>query len=480
MKRWISTTALLFLLAWPTGAAETATPGAFQLAGSYGSSIEQMRPPPPPPPLNHTPPSPNHPPLGPPHIFRPPLPPAPDIGAILHEAKKRPEDAAAGSAGAAGMPTYVPRQLLVVMAAANDGKALAALIKAHGLERDAAFNLPSFGIQVARLRIPDDREAPEVAGDLSGAPGVLFAQPNFRYRTLDKREDTGNDKAETDGLQYALRRMRADQAQQLATGKGTTIALIDTGVDAGHPALKGRIAEQADMFDKAAEPALHGTALAGILVANGRVRGIAPGARLLTIRAFEADPNDPSRGTSSSDKLARALEIALGRGAKVVNLSFGGPQDRLLALLVERTLAAGIIVVAAAGNGGATGKAPYPAALPGVIAVTATDERDRLYRSATRGRYITVAAPGVDIFAIAPGRSYGFISGTSIAAAHVAGVVALLIESHPGLSPASAKAFLEGSAHDLGAPGPDPDFGAGRVDALKALRAATLPPTSLD
>jgi subtilisin family serine protease len=469
MRRWISAAALLLLLAFPAGATQTGTPEAFRLAGSYGGSVEQMRPPPMPPP--------SHPPVMPPNLFRPPLPPIPNIGAILNGAKKKPGTGGNAATGPASMPDYVPHQVLVVRTVeAADDEAFA---KAHGLETDASFALPAFGIRVVLLGIPDDREAPEVAGGLVGAPGIIFAQPNILYRTLDEKEAANTSKAPADDLQYALRQLRVDQAQRLATGKGTMIALIDTGIDADHPALAGRIAGRADLLDKAAEPALHGTALAGILVADGRVRGIAPGAQLLAIRAFEADPNDPSRGLSTSDKLARALDIAHGRGAKVVNMSFGGPQDRLLALLVERIMDAGVAVIAAAGNGGKAGKAPYPAALPGVIAVTATDKKDRLYRFATRGGYIAVAAPGVDIFAIAPGRSYSFVSGTSIAAAHVAGVVALLIEIHPGLTPADAKMILEASAHDLGAPGPDTDFGAGLVDALDAVQAATVTAKSL-
>jgi subtilisin family serine protease len=131
----------------------------------------------------------------------------------------------------------------------------------------------------------------------------------------------------------------------------------------------------------------------------------------------------------------------------------------------------GMVLIAAAGNAGPSSPPLYPAADPNVIAVTATNADDALFTGANRGNYIAVAAPGVDIFAPAPDRAYQFTTGTSVAAAEVSGVAALLIERNPSLTPAEVGKILMDTAKDLGPKGRDRDFGAGLVNALKALTA---------
>ena len=111
----------------------------------------------------------------------------------------------------------------------------------------------------------------------------------------------------------------------------------------------------------------------------------------------------------------------------------------------------------------------YPAADPDVIAVTATDSDDHIFTMANRGRYIAVAAPGVDILALAPGDAYLFTTGTSIAAAHVSGIAALLLELNPSLTPGDIRAILMATAKPIGPPRPDSDFGAGLVNAYRAV-----------
>lgn len=136
------------------------------------------------------------------------------------------------------------------------------------------------------------------------------------------------------------------------------------------------------------------------------------------------------------------------------------------------------MAVAAAGNGGAKAAPLYPAADANVIAVTATDADDKAFAQANRGGYVAVAAPGVDVLAAEPQGRYAFSSGTSIAAAHVSGLVALLLEKRPDLDLEGVRKLLMESAVDLGAKGRDPVYGAGRVDAPAAL-ARALPVSSL-
>ena len=129
----------------------------------------------------------------------------------------------------------------------------------------------------------------------------------------------------------------------------------------------------------------------------------------------------------------------------------------------------GIVLVAAAGNAGPKSAPLYPAADPDVIAVTATDSNDGLFNMANRGSYIAVAAPGVEILALAPGDSYQVTTGTSVAAAHVSGIAAMLLEENPSLTPAEVRSIIMSTAKPLGSAGQQADFGAGLADAYQAV-----------
>jgi len=150
-------------------------------------------------------------------------------------------------------------------------------------------------------------------------------------------------------------------------------------------------------------------------------------------------------------------------------MSFAGPADPTLRRLVAAAYDKGIVLIAAAGNAGPQSEPLYPAADPNVIAVTATDSDDHVFKMANRGRYIAVAAPGVDILALAPGGAYQLTTGTSIAAAHVSGIAALLLERKPSLKPSDIRAVLIATAKTPGPPVPDSDFGAGLVNAYRAV-----------
>jgi subtilisin family serine protease len=152
-------------------------------------------------------------------------------------------------------------------------------------------------------------------------------------------------------------------------------------------------------------------------------------------------------------------------------MSFAGPNDPQIALGLAAAQRKGVVLVAAAGNLGPKSPPLYPAADPNVIAVTATDVQDQLLAVASRGRHIAVAAPGVDILAPAPGGGYQLSTGTSIAAAQVSGVAALLLELQPGLKPDALRKILLSTAMDLGPKGRDDQFGAGLADANRAILA---------
>jgi subtilisin family serine protease len=265
--------------------------------------------------------------------------------------------------------------------------------------------------------------------------------------------------------------MALPQAHELALGRDVVIAVIDSAIDQSHPDLKGAVALA---FDAVGAPdravGFHGTAVAGIIRAQGAMAGAAPQASVLAVRAFRVR-NAGEVAETTSWTLLRAIDWAVQNKANVLNLSFVGPEDDALHLALQAATARRVIAVAAAGNNGPTAAPAFPAAYPEVIAVTAVDAKDRRYEKANRGAYIAVAAPGVDILAPVARGKHSYLSGTSFATAYVSGVVALLLERNRDLDTNAVLALITAGAEDLGPAGRDEDFGAGRVNAFASLKA---------
>ncbi len=185
-------------------------------------------------------------------------------------------------------------------------------------------------------------------------------------------------------------------------------------------------------FRHTATPHQHGTAIASLIAAHGKLMGAAPGAKILAVRAF--DPKAAgAEGTTFN--ILKSLDWAAAQGARVINMSFAGPDDPAIHRSLEAARKKGIVLVAAAGNAGAKSPPLYPAADPNVIAVSATDADDKLFEQSNRGRYITVAAPGAQILVAIPDNGYEMSSGTSYSAAEVSGIVALMLQRKPDLTP---------------------------------------------
>jgi subtilisin family serine protease len=332
--------------------------------------------------------------------------------------------------------------------------------------------------ELVRARIPRGSSVPATIRALR-AQQVAAAQPNFRYRLQDAAAPATKDDAGVAGIppadlasaQYTPGKLNLSDAHAIARGRAVLVAVIDSGVDASHPELDGSVAEPVP-----GKGHVHGTGMAGAIAAHARLVGIAPDVRILDLPAFATAADS---GTGLTMEIATALDGAFRHKAQIVNMSFAGPQDDLIQRAVRALNRNGTVLIAAAGNAGPNSPPLYPAAYREVIAVTATDDQDRLYRMANRGGHIGAAAPGVDILVPAPGGGYHQLSGTSLAAAHVTGLAALLIEVRPGLKPDDLRDTLTRTARDLGAPGRDDLFGAGLVDAraaVNALRATALGP----
>lgn len=323
-----------------------------------------------------------------------------------------------------------------------------------------------------RWRIPDRRSVATVVRALEADRSIASAQPNYLF-TLQQTEAKAV--TEGDAAQYELAKLRLPQAHGLTKGDKVLVAVIDSGVDANHPELAGAVAETYDALSAPLTPHKHGTAIAGLIAAHGKLMGAAPDARILAIRAFDA-AGASAEGTTFS--ILKSLDWAAANGARVINMSFAGPADPA----VRRSLAAahkkGIVLIAAAGNAGPKSPPLYPAADPNVIAVTATDADDKLFEQANRGRHIAVAAPGAQILVAIPDGGYEVSSGTSYSAAEVSGIAALMIERKGDLTPDRVRDILLATAKDLGPKGRDIMFGAGLADAYGALTADEAPKTA--
>lgn len=246
-------------------------------------------------------------------------------------------------------------------------------------------------------------------------------------------------------------------------GAPPKIGMIDTSIDLGHEALRGQDIEVVtlDPSPSSAGPG-HGTAIAALLVgkAGSGAAGLLPEAKLVAVNAFSAH-----EGTDRTDvlRVVAALEELERRDVKVVNLSFSGPPNEVLKQAIDHALARGMTLVAAAGNGGPGADPGYPAAYPGVLAVTAVDADMRIYKRATRGDYISLAAPGVAVSTAAAGGGEATRSGTSFAVPFVTAAVARLASKDPRAGRIHMEDLLASAARDLGAPGRDEVFGWGLV-----------------
>ncbi len=341
------------------------------------------------------------------------------------------------------------------------------LARRHGLERIASQSFPLLGGTIGLFRIVDGRPVDTVRREL--AADVRSVQLNFRYFLQQQKKPA----IEGDAAQYAVAQLRLPQAHALVRGMNVTVAVIDSGVDVKHPELANSVADSFDALGSSEGPHVHGTGIAGAIVAHAKLMGSAPEARLLAIRAFGVG----SKGAeSTSYVILRGLDYAAEHGAQIINMSFAGPKDPLIERGIAATAARGILMVAAAGNAGAKSPPLYPAANPNVIAVSGTDAQEKLFAASNRGNHIAIAAPGADIFLPAPDEKYQITSGTSFSAAYVSGVAALMLERNPALKPNDIRAILTRTARDLGVPGRDDQFGAGEADAFAAVTAATAAP----
>lgn len=314
-----------------------------------------------------------------------------------------------------------------------------ALASRYRLSLIAQWPVTALGVACIVYEVPGDQSLERVLAALARDGQVESAQPMGTFRVLGQpSSDSGSDVSDPYlRLQTGYRNMKIAAAHRFATGKGVRIAVIDTGVDARHPDLAGQVSVSENL---APDPPpggdtadVHGTAVAGVLAAhvgNGiGIAGVAPDARIHALRACWPEKPGVSAALCNSFTLALALNEAIRLETQVINMSLTGPEDPLVRKLIEKALEKGLIVIAAEPGAGRAGG--FPANVPGVIAVRGAD-----------GALGQLAAPGTDVLTTVPRGAYEFMSGSSFAAPHVAGAIALLLELKPRLTSAEALRIL--------------------------------------
>lgn len=292
---------------------------------------------------------------------------------------------------------------------------------------------------------------------------VEYAEPNYVYHATW----TPNDPYSTASYQWGNHKIQLPQAWDYARGDNVTIAVIDTGVHANHPDLAGKVINGYDFVDRdwvSQDGNGHGTHVAGIAAAvtnNGRgIAGAAPNAKILAVRVLN------NSGSGTLNNIADGIRYAADYGAKVINLSLGGPSgSTTLKQAVDYAWSKGAVVVAAAGNEN-TSAPSYPAYYSNAIAVAATTSSDTRSSFSNYGSWVDVAAPGSSILSTYPTSSYVYLNGTSMASPYVAGVAALLASQ--GRNNVQIRAAIENTADRISGTGVY--WAHGRVNAYKAVR----------
>ncbi|HKI03320.1 MAG TPA: S8 family serine peptidase [Thermoanaerobaculia bacterium] len=361
-------------------------------------------------------------------------------------------------------PPPVERQVMITYPPGPPqlwARTTADLAQTYSLRTIYSWTMASLGEQCVVFEVPRDRSPQDLVRRLASDPRVGSAQTVETFQVQVQGQGTNDPYAH---LQHGSQAIRLDQAHRWATGKGVKIGVVDTGVDFDHPDLRGRVVKAQSFVDQGERTFttdIHGTAVAGLIAASANndvgIVGVAPGAEIYALKACWQQPAASREAVCNSYTLAKAVDFAITQGVQILNFSLAGPPDPLLGRLIAHALSRGIVVVAA--DGGAPSR-DFPASCQGVLGIMGSDDlrggltvsmegKSASGKTADGKTLSTLAAPSVDILTTVPHGSYDFFSGSSLAAAQVSGIAALLLEKSPKLTPAQLAAVIRKTARPL-------------------------------
>ena len=351
-----------------------------------------------------------------------------------------------------------PDEVCVINANLEQTKELDQFALARGYTKKKRRILEGFGVVMSILKVPPNQTVHSGIAELRQAFPSLAIDANHHYKLQGVHH-------KLDPQHYGHELVGWNVGKLRCSLNPLHIGMVDTGIDSGHPLLQSQVIRTQSFLSKKSSraPKTHGTTVAIQLVGSSpsMTHGLLPNASLFVAETFRQRHSDQIEATTWN--IVRALDWLITENVHVINMSLGGPDNALLAFAINHTLQRNISIIAAAGNLGPEGQAVFPAAQEGVVAVTALDAKLNPYLHANRGNYITLSAPGVDIW-VPDGEGPGhYKSGTSYATPFVTTAAAVLKLSHPQWTPSQVAQQLAKDALDLGEHGKDHIFGWGLV-----------------
>jgi hypothetical protein len=321
--------------------------------------------------------------------------------------------------------SYLTGQILMAAELSQKGIALIGEIsQKYNLGVIETWDIKSLNLKVVIFQTKEDIF--RLISSVVREDGVVLAQPNHIFRTM---VEPMND------MQNIYKILHLKKLHERYKGKGTIVAIVDTGIDTNHRDLRDRISYSENLLKNYPYKAeIHGTAVAGMIGAsiNGfGIEGVAPESSILSLRACRQVSEIRPEGECYTSSISKAIDMAIEKKAKLVNMSFGSiSSDQLILRLIEEGVKRGLIFVAPVGNMSRQEDLAFPASHPDVVAVAGVDDRGNPYPNEEVAKKARVLAPAMNVLTTIPADQHNFLTGTSMASACVTGMIAVAAEKN--------------------------------------------------